>query len=186
MEYIETTDLMPLLADQAADVRIKTATWVISRVLQAVHYAHTSGIVHRDIKPGNILAYREGKRLQIKLADFGLAKVYQDAGLSAMTNERSVRGTLAYMAPEQFRNSRDAGPSVDLFACGSCLFRLLTGEVPNVVLKPARTEEVLSAATSLPDSLKDVLRRSIASNPADRYESAEAMVSALLPFHGRR
>ncbi|MEM0927057.1 MAG: FHA domain-containing serine/threonine-protein kinase, partial [Planctomycetota bacterium] len=96
MEYLKTRDLMELVDVQSTKQRIRTSLWVLSRVLEALHYLHDQGIVHRDIKPGNILAFMEGHRLQVKLADFGLAKLMADAGISGVTSERSVRGTIAY------------------------------------------------------------------------------------------
>ncbi len=185
MEHIETIDLLAMLERQSEAQKIKIATWTVSCILQAVHYAHEQGFVHRDIKPGNVLAFRRGRHLRIKLADFGLAKCYEDAGFSQMTGERSVRGTLAYMAPEQFENSRDSGPSVDLFACGTCLYRLLLGKLPNVIGDPDETLTQLDQRDWVPDGLKSVLRKSIQADPADRYATAESFAAALHRFHRR-
>jgi len=185
MEYIQTVDLLDLLDKQTPEERVRVATWTVSRVLQAVHYAHQQGIVHRDIKPANILAYREGRHLQIKLADFGLAKCHQDAGFSALTDEHSIRGTIAYMAPEQLANSRDAGPSVDLFSCGGCLLRMLTGSIPNVALEPSLANKVLDDAKHIPDSLGAVIRKSLQRIPEQRFQSAEDFAAAIFPFHRR-
>ncbi len=157
----------------------------LGSLLQAIHDAHEQGIVHRDIKPGNILAYREGRHLQVKLSDFGLAKCYEDAGLSALTSEHSLRGTVAYMPPEQFKNSRDAGPAVDLFACGACLFRMLTGIVPNVANRPRDTFQALDEADYLSEALRAVAKKSIRPDPNKRFQSADKFARALFPFHGR-
>ncbi len=185
MEFLDTIDLLMLLEQQTPSSRIKIATWVTSRILQAVHYAHAQGIVHRDIKPGNVLAYREGRHLQIKIADFGLAKTYEDAGWSALTNERSVRGTVAYMAPEQFRNSRDVAPDVDLFACGACLYRMLTNMIPNMISKPDETLDQLDRCDDLPMKLRDLVRKSIHRDPQHRFASAEKFAEAIFPYHRR-
>jgi len=183
MEYIQTIDLMQLLREQPPQQRVKIATWTVSRLLQAIHYFHQQGIVHRDIKPGNVLAYREGRHLRIKLADFGLAKCYEDAGLSALTSERSLRGTIAYMAPEQFDNARDAGPAVDLFACGACLYRMLTGSLPNIAIKPTETLESLESCDEISVELKEIISRAIQPDPSQRYPSAETFAKAIFPYH---
>jgi len=186
MELLPIIDVSSVISGQDLTQRIRTSCWVISRVLQALHFAHQAGVVHRDIKLGNILAYRVGRHLQVKLGDFGLAKSFQDAGLSAMTNDRSIRGTLAYMAPEHLRDSRSAGPLVDLFSTGVCLYRLLTGKLPSASFKPDVFESELKQLTELPTSLLDVLRVSMHRDPAKRYQSAEEMVRSLHPFHGTK
>lgn len=186
MQYIPTIDLLALLDKSSAAEKIKVATWSVFCVLQAVHYAHAQGIVHRDIKPGNLLAYREGRHLRVKLADFGLAKCYEDAGFSQMTNERSVRGTLAYMAPEQFKNSRDASPAVDLFACGACLYRLVTGQLPNVMIDRVKTLDRLRESTGVPETLKGMIAKSIHQDPKERFATATEFAEAIHPFHKRR
>lgn len=186
MEYINTVSLFGLLDQQSSKQRTQIATWIVTCVLQAVHYAHQQGIVHRDIKPGNLLAYRQGRHLKVKLADFGLAKCYEDAGLSQMTSERSMRGTLAYMAPEQFENARDSGPLVDLFACGACLYHLMLGVLPSVMTNREETMSRLSQAENLPDSLKPIIAKSIAIDPRDRYQTPDAFAQDLYPFHRKK
>ncbi|WP_430452537.1 protein kinase domain-containing protein [Rhodopirellula europaea] len=185
MQFIKTLDLLELLDSKPLEERIKIATWTVFCVLQALHYAHSQGIVHRDIKPGNLLAYRQGRHLRVKLADFGLAKCYEDAGLSQMTNDKSVRGTLAYMAPEQFHNSRDAGPESDLFACGACLYRLAVNRIPNMLLKPAETLQELAKCSELPSDLQAVIGKSIAIPQEQRFKSPQEFAEALRPFHAK-
>ena len=186
MELLPIIDLSSVISGQESTQQIRTSCWVISRVLQALHFAHQAGVVHRDIKLGNILAYRVGRHLQVKLGDFGLAKSFQDAGLSAMTNDRSIRGTLAYMAPEHLRDSRSAGPLVDLFSTGVCLYRLLTGKLPSASFKPDVFESELKQLTELPAPLQNVLRVSMHRDPTKRFQSAEEMAQALYPFHGQK
>ena len=178
MEFIDTIDLLKLVDAQSSSNRIRTSVWTISRILEALHHAHNKGFVHRDVKPANILAYREAHRLQVKLADFGLAKLYGNAGFSGLTNERSVRGTVAYMAPEQFNNSRDAGPSEDVFSCGACLYRLVIGKVPNMVFHADETMDLLDQSR-IPESLRCVLRQSLQAKPEERFQSAKEFLVAL-------
>jgi eukaryotic-like serine/threonine-protein kinase len=183
MELIPTIDLLALVAKQTQATRIKTACWVASRVLQALDYAHKSGIVHRDVKPGNILAYREAHRLQVKLCDFGLAKCYEDAGFSAMTDDLSVRGTLAYMAPEQLRDARSARPPVDIFATGACLYRMLVGKHPTMTSQGAVFSKDDFAAAGLPESLATIVAKAMHPDAKHRYKIAPEFEHALYPFH---
>ncbi|MCC9600294.1 protein kinase [Stieleria sp. JC731] len=178
MEFIENQDLLALIDSQSEKQKRRTAIWVIGRVLEALHYLHSKGVVHRDIKPGNILAYKEAHRLQVKLADFGLAKLFLDSGLSGLTSEKSLRGTLAYMSPEHFHRSVDAGPEEDLFSCGATLFRLLTSSLPNMVFRPDETLEILHESP-LPSPLKQLIHRSIHPDKTKRFRSVEEFVKAL-------
>ncbi len=185
MELIKTIDLMKLIDAQPIASKVKTSCWVASRILQALAYAHEKKFVHRDIKPGNILAYREAHRLQVKLADFGLAKCYEHAGFSAMTDDVSMRGTIAYMAPEQIKSSKTVGPPADLFATGACLYRLLSGKHPPMAAMGVTFSADELTAKQVPQPLIDVIQIAMHPDPAKRYESATAMDQALQRFHGK-
>ncbi len=187
MEYLPTIDLLEVMATLKPEARIRTACWVISRLLQALHHAHGEGIVHRDVKISNLLAFREGHRLQVKLADFGLAKIVADSGISQLTNERSMRGTLAFMAPEQIKESRAVGFPADLYATGICLIRLLGGDLPKPAFESTgrNVEKVLRSLDSIPDALMRIIRKATAPLVLDRYANAEAMAMDLYPFHQR-
>ncbi|WP_436717623.1 protein kinase [Roseiconus lacunae] len=183
MEFIETQDLISLIDSQRETEKRRTSLWVISRVLEALHYLHAEGIVHRDIKPGNILAFKEAHRLQVKIADFGLAKLFLDSGLSGLTSEKSLRGTLAYMSPEHFHRSVDAGPEEDLFSCGATLYRLLTGKLPNMVFRPDDTLRELQDA-SLPNPIKSLIHRSIHPEKGKRFQSVGEFAKAMKVVRG--
>lgn len=185
MEWIETLDLLKLVDEQPPPRRIRMGAWIVSRVLQALGHAHSQGIVHRDVKPGNVLAFREGRHLQVKLADFGLAKCYESAGFSAMTDDQSVRGTLAYMAPEQMKESRTVGPPADIFAAGACLYRLIAGRHPQVTAEGIVCDPGVLAGLGIPESLVRVVVQSMHQDPEKRYRDASAMARALQPFHGK-
>ncbi|WP_286178056.1 serine/threonine-protein kinase [Rhodopirellula sp. JC639] len=187
MEYLPTIDLLAVMTTLKPEARIRTASWVISRLLQALHHAHREGIVHRDVKISNLLAFREGHRLQIKLADFGLAKLVAESGISQLTNERSMRGTLAFMAPEQIKESRAVGFPADLYATGICLIRLLGGDLPKPAFESTglHVEKVLRSLDPIPDALIRIIRKATAPLVPDRYANAEAMAKDLYPFHQR-
>ena len=90
-------------------------------------YAHALGFIHRDIKPANLLTTRVGGKSMAKLADFGLAKIYQESSLSGMSVTGQMGGTLAYIPPEQITHFREAKPPADIYAVGATLYTLLTG-----------------------------------------------------------
>ena len=174
--------------------RIRVACGVICQVLNALEYAHTRSFVHRDIKPSNVLVRREGRKLVAKLSDFGLAKRYADAGLSQLTRDGDVLGSLPYMSPEQFIDSRQAKPPCDIYSTGATLYRLLTGHDPFVFTKGAcrfraiLEDEPIAIQMSFPQTptaLADIVHRALAKHPSDRFTSAAEMRHQLLPF-GRR
>ncbi len=185
MEWIDTVDLLSLIDAMPLDKKIRTGCFVTSRILQALEYAHSEGIVHRDVKPGNILAYREAHRLQVKLGDFGLAKCYIDAGFSAMTDENSLRGTLTYMAPEQLKDARLVGPPTDIFAAGACLYRFITGKHPLLRSNGVVCDDDLLASLKIPPRLIQIIQTSMKHEMSQRFKKAAAMDEYLQPFHGK-
>lgn len=130
MEYLPSEDLESIVLKHSPSRRIRLAVKVMLQVLEGLRYAHEKGIVHRDIKLANVLAYRIAGKLHVKIADFGMAKAFETAGHSGITGSDELRGTVAYMSPEQLTDSRSARPDSDLYAAIVCLFRLLTGEFP--------------------------------------------------------
>ena len=193
-EFVPAVRWDDVLDKAAPETRIRVACGVICQVLDALEYAHTRSFVHRDIKPSNVLVRREGRRLVAKLSDFGLAKRYADAGLSQLTRDGDVLGSLAYMSPEQFIDSRHAKPPCDIYSTGATLYRLLTGHDPFVFAKgkckfrAILEDEPIPLRKSFPQvpaSLADIVHRALAKDPSDRFTSAAEMRHQLLPF-GRR
>src|SRR5438477_643518 len=122
MEYIEGASCAEILRDQGW-VEVEEALSIIEQACEGLYYAHRNGVVHRDVKPGNLLRAREG---EVKLADFGIAKATEQ---SSITQVGSVLGTAAYLAPEQARGE-EAGPSADLYALGVVTYQLISGRLP--------------------------------------------------------
>ncbi|GEM_PF-3143949 len=181
LEFIPTLNLLELIDSQPLEQKIRTSLWIVRRVLATTDYLHKRKFIHRDIKPSNLLAYREAHRLKIKLADFGLAKLAENAGSGDLTDDKSIRGTLSFMSPQQFRNSRRSGPSDDLFSIGACLYRFLVGRNPNVLFAAQETMDFLINA-NLPDPLTNVVLKSIAHQSGDRFRKSESFLKALEPF----
>jgi streptogramin lyase len=137
---------------------------LLGQVAEALDTAHAAGIVHRDVKPHNVLV--EGDRAF--LSDFGLAKALGESG--AQQSGTSVVGTAEYMSPEQWRGS-SVGPAADVYSLGCVLFEALTGIVP-YARKEADTEP------EMPEGLDAVIERAVAKDPAERYPSAGALIAA--------
>lgn len=190
-EYLPTIDFFQVAAQWPAAERMRQACGVMCRVLEGIDYAHQKGFVHRDIKPSNVLIFRRDNRLSAKIADFGLAKNYQDAGFSLLSRLEEVKGTFAYMPPEQLVDCKHAKPANDIYSCGATLYMLLTGKTPhelpeesNALARVLNTRPVplLQRNTQLPAELGVVVERSLARDPADRFKSAAQMRQALLRF----
>ena len=180
MEYIEGSSCAEILRDDGW-VEVAEALSIIEQACEGLHYAHRHGVVHRDVKPGNLLRAREG---EVKLADFGIAKATEQ---SSITQVGSVLGTAAYLAPEQARGE-EAGPSADLYALGVVTYQLISGRLPyeatsltELALKQQQEEpptlDTLVAAVS--PELADAVAIALALDPRDRYSTAREMGRAL-------
>ncbi len=180
MEYIEGASCAEILRDQGW-VEVDEALSIIEQACEGLHYAHRHGVVHRDVKPGNLLRAREG---EVKLADFGIAKATEQ---SSITQVGSVLGTAAYLAPEQARGE-EAGPSADLYALGVVTYQLISGRLPyeassltELALKQQREEpprlDTLVAAVS--PELAAAVAGALALDPRDRYKTAQERRHAL-------
>ena len=192
MEYVRGTDAWRFREQHGGDIPIGRAVGWVRQLLQALDYAHAKGFVHRDIKPPNMLLELEGDRETVKLADFGLARAYQTSTLSGVTMKGDVAGTIAFMAPEQVNHLRESQPPVDLYAAGASLYWLLTGrhvyDLPRglskqilMVLQDAPVP-IRSRRPDIPAGLADVIDRSLAREPEQRFADAKDMRRALLPF----
>ncbi len=180
-----------MLAPRSARNRMKTACGIMCQALDALSHAHAKGFVHRDIKPGNLLVSRAGRKLRVKLADFGLAKSFQAGGLSGMTFQGDVRGSLPYIAPEQLLDCGSAQPAADLYSAGATLYRLLAGHAPYEFPKKRDPFAVIleddfvplsQRCPDLPNGLIDLVHRSLARKPEERFASAAEMRRLLVPF----
>jgi serine/threonine protein kinase len=138
-------------------------------LVQAVAYIHRRGIIHRDLKPTNILLDSEDGEIYVRLIDFGIASLQGHNASPSLTTAGQEMGTVAYMAPE--RLSGIAAPSNDIFSLGVILHQMLTTYMPTTT--PASPPSVVPR---LPEPLAQVVRRCIATNPAERYATAEELL----------
>lgn len=188
MDYIPGVPFEELVAGRSLMTRVQVVCGIACQVLEALEYAHGLGLVHRDIKPANILLARQGTKLSVKLADFGLAKSFTNAGLSEVSRDGDICGSLAYMAPEQLINSRQAQPACDLYSLGATMYRYLAGENMFdfeegpckflVVLEKPPTP-LLERRPELPKELAGIVHQSLEKDPKDRHASARGMREAI-------
>ncbi|HKE52340.1 MAG TPA: Stk1 family PASTA domain-containing Ser/Thr kinase, partial [Actinomycetes bacterium] len=178
MEYVEGSTLRDLL-QSGRRLLPERALEITAGVLQALEYSHRNGIVHRDIKPGNVMLTRSGA---VKVMDFGIARAVADAGVT-MTATSAVIGTAQYLSPEQAKGEHVDARS-DLYSTGCLLYELLTGRPPFVGDSPVSVAYQHVREEARPPSYYDdevspdldtVVMKALAKDPDDRYQTADEM-----------
>ncbi|MBN2420182.1 MAG: CHASE2 domain-containing protein [Deltaproteobacteria bacterium] len=179
MEFIEGKDLREYCRKNRLKP-LRTVIYIISEVALALDHAHGKGVIHRDIKPGNIMLLKTGK---VKVTDFGIAKAIS----SAATKSGVVLGTPNYMSPEQINGQNIDGRS-DLFSLGVVMFEMLAGELPfhgkNITnllyqITQERHPSIRSVNPRVPKVCEQIIDRLLEKNPADRFESGKELSSYL-------
>ncbi len=191
MELLEGIDLDTYLEQQTTGaLPIAEALHISEQILAGLAAAHARGIVHRDLKPANVFlaGFAPGKVPTVKLLDFGISKIGGEQTPVALTQTGMILGTPRYMAPEQFRNTRDVDPRADLYSAAVIAFRMITGRATHetddyaeLVLK-VQTEPVVPVATVAPNCPPHVaaaIDRGLARDPDARFPTAEAFAHAL-------
>jgi len=191
MEFIEGEDLLKWVSARGP-VSVPDACQMIQQAALALATAHAAGLVHRDIKPGNLLYSPQTQ--QVKVLDLGLALLQGDAGqLTELTAMGQAFGTADYMAPEQWEDSHKVDGRTDLYALGCTLFFLLTGRPPygreDVKSLAARMKSHLLGeipdlkllVPSVPDGVAAVYQKLLAKHPGERYQTATELAEALAP-----
>ena len=198
MEYLEGSDLRALLRERGA-LSPSLAVDYVLQALQAVAEGHVKGIVHRDIKPGNLfLTTRADGTALIKVLDFGIAKTIDSDSVesTSLTSSDDVRlGSPAYMPPEQLQNPRDVDLRSDIWSLGATLYELLCGRPPfegpgylelasRILSQPPVPLSEQQVPSTLPHGLESVLRKCLEKDRGARYANAAELASALAPFGG--
>jgi eukaryotic-like serine/threonine-protein kinase len=182
MEYLDGDPLDRLIREQEP-LHLSQKLEIIEQVCSALAYAHSLEMIHRDVKPANIVVQHDGL---VKLLDFGIARGSEPQIDGAMTRTGTLVGTPAYMAPERLQGSPFDGRS-DIFSAGVVLYQLLTGRLPFDAEYPAILHQILeqdppplgSFLSEYPPQLDQILERSLAKKPADRYPTAADMAADL-------
>ncbi len=181
MELVDGQSGAEILKDEGR-MDLGDALSMVTQACAGLEYAHRNGVVHRDVKPGNLLRSGDGV---VKLADFGIAKAMSDE--SAITQIGSVLGTAAYLAPEQAAGE-PAGPAADIYALGVVAYQLISGRLPYDA--NSLTELALKQQREMPPALHEIapgvspqlsaaVDTALALDPRERFASADAMRAAL-------
>ena len=189
MEYVSGKDLHKLVS-KSGPLPVADAFDHIRQAAMGLAHAHEAGIVHRDIKPSNLMLDKRGT---VKVLDLGLASISStddpdSASGEELTETGTVMGTMAYMAPEQGLDSRQADHRSDIYSLGCTLFYLLTGQPPYREETPIKTllahrEQAIPALSQqrqeLPQNLIDIFERMVAKRPEDRFQSMTEVIASL-------
>jgi serine/threonine protein kinase len=181
MELVRGRSGAEILRDEGV-LDLRDALSIVAQACRGLEYAHRNGVVHRDVKPGNLLRSEDGV---VKLADFGIAKAFSDE--SSITQVGSVLGTAAYLAPEQAAGEQ-AGPAADLYALGVVAYQLMSGRLPYEA--QSLTELALKQQREVPPRLDELnpevspqlamaVDRALALDPRQRPASADELRSLL-------
>jgi len=194
MEYLQGRSLAELVAQ--GPLAIGLAVDYVLQACEALAEAHAANIVHRDIKPGNLmLTEGPGSTSRLKLVDFGIAKVteaWSDPTSTPRTADGAVMGTPFYMSPEQIRSPAIVDPRTDIWSLGVVLFELLTGtrpfDMPGFSELIAKILEAPPRPTpaAFPAGLRDVIRRCLEKDRTKRFSNVGSLARALAPFAGDR
>jgi serine/threonine protein kinase len=189
MEYVDGPSCADLLRERKR-LEIEETVRIVRDACHGLDYAHRAGLVHRDVKPGNLLIAEEMRTT--KLADFGIAKAAEQ---TRITQVGAVLGTAAYLSPEQARGD-EAGPASDTYSLGVCAYQFLTGRLPHeyaslteLALKQQQDPivPITEYRPEVPQELDEAVRLSLERDPAARYSSALEFGHAIdAGLHGER
>jgi tRNA A-37 threonylcarbamoyl transferase component Bud32 len=192
MEHVSGVSLARYLATEGR-LSVAQACDCVRQAALGLQHAHENGMVHRDIKPGNLMLTPSG---QVKIMDFGLARIAREQSTdAALTREGSLMGTPDYMAPEQANDASKADIRADIYSLGCTLYHLLAGQPPFpngthmekiIAHIEHRPTPIRQLRPEVPEELAAVVERMLAKDPATRFQTPAAVAEALAPFAGGR
>jgi serine/threonine-protein kinase len=183
MELIDGITLKQYMTQKGGSLPWKEALHFITQIMRALRHAHSRGIIHRDIKPHNVMVLRDGSA---KVADFGIARLSN----SQNTTTQEALGSVHYISPEQAKGAK-VDARTDIYSAGVVLYEMLTGKLPfegdspvAVAIKHINSTPVppRMLTPSIPEGLEQITMKAMASNPKDRYDSARSMLMDLDAF----
>ena len=187
MEYIKGNDLAEIILKKGKLSIVESVKYII-QTANGLKYAHDQGVIHRDIKPGNIIVGTDGS---VKIVDMGLAKIETDSNqedISMLTGATSIMGTVDFMSPEQGFSSRDVDARADIYSLGATLFYLLTGKfmyagnsafAKLLAHRESPIPSLCSARPGIPIELGNLFTKMVAKNAVDRFQSMAEVILAL-------
>jgi eukaryotic-like serine/threonine-protein kinase len=189
MEFLDGGDLGKLIMiTYNGRIPVSKAAPLMLQCLEGLAYAHAQGFVHRDLKPNNVLLGGSPQNPIAKISDFGLAKNFQEAGLSGYTATGAFTGTFVYMSPDQITNYKYSHPPVDVYSIGVTFYQMLTGEFPLdfhkhrdplIVILQDPIIPIRQRNPHLPPPLAEVIDKAVNKDPGQRYKDAGEMLKAL-------
>ncbi len=192
MEFVSGVPLADLLVENN-EFDVDRALPLMIQLTEALAYAHDQKIIHRDIKPDNMVLTRSGRREQVKLLDFGIAKAMD--GNAALTQTGMIFGSPPYMSPEQWTQVRDIDGRTDIYSLGCAFYQMLTGRLPHdadsvvgfmnahTTKRPTPPRDVSRTISALP-VLNDIILKCMEIDRGDRYPDAYALLEALKDAQG--
>jgi formylglycine-generating enzyme required for sulfatase activity/serine/threonine protein kinase len=191
MEYVEGLDLAKMVKAKGP-MPVSHACHFVHQAALGLQHAHEEGMVHRDIKPGNLMLSRKGDKAVVKVLDFGLARASREGKFDGdLTGAGQMLGTPAFMAPEQFRDAQKADIRADIYSLGCTLYYLLTGHPPfqgtslyDLFQAHHSTDPPLlnRERPDVPVELAALVAKLMAKQPDDRFQTPAEVAKALTPF----
>lgn len=186
MEFVQGRSLAEMIGHEVGPIPLQRALPIMDQVLDAVGHAHSHGVVHRDLKPDNILVTPEG---QVKVVDFGIAKIFGGANL---TRTGTAMGTAAYMSPEQIKGAKDVDQRADIYSLGATFFEMLAGRPPfagddetdsDIEVRMAHLQQEppdpRKFYPGIPGPAVAAVLRALAKDPSARFQDTAEMKEAL-------
>ncbi len=188
MEYLPGLSLAELIAEHGP-LPAGRVIYLLRQACGALAEAHAAGLIHRDLKPGNLFVSERGGLCDyVKVLDFGLVKLTADPQAVQLTSDQVISGTPLYMAPEQAMGDRGLDGRCDVYALGAIAYHMLAGrppfegDAPVAIMIAHASQEVVAPSAYRPDipqDIEQVVLRCLAKKPADRYEDVLALAEAL-------
>ncbi len=188
MEYVEGLSAEVLRHQYGGRLPARDVVAMGLQVLDALNYAHRQGVIHRDLKPSNLLVQGEAGSYRVKVTDFGLSRYYRASGLSGITNQGEVRGSIPYMSVEQVMDPRHADVRTNIFGLGATLYTLLTGayiypftaeQDPLMTILEADTVPLELRDATVSPALAAIIDHAIRKDPSARFQSTREMQEEL-------